>query len=67
MTPQRELGVDLIRQYTFNGKDNTSIMFMCLTILDPAPSWFEIIQLPMVTKLTVPNMDNGRKATCILT
>ncbi len=61
------LGVDLISQYTLKGKDNTSINFMCLTIVDPTTTWFNIIQLLMVTKLTVPNMDKGRKATCILT
>jgi hypothetical protein len=64
------LGVDLISQYTLkgkDGKDNISINFMCLTIVDPTTTWFKIIQLPTVTKLTVPNMDNGRKATCILT
>ncbi len=61
------LGVDLIRQYTLKGKDNTSMKVMCLTIIDPTTTWFNIIQLSTVTKLTVPNMDNGRKATCILT
>jgi hypothetical protein len=40
--------------------------FMCLTIVDPTTNWFNIIQLPTVTRLTVHNMDNGRKATCIL-
>jgi hypothetical protein len=35
-TPQRELGVNLIRQYTLEGKDSTSINFMCLTMIDPA-------------------------------
>ena len=61
------LGVDLISQYTLKGTDNTSINFMCLTIFDPTTTWFNIIQLPTVTKLTVPNMDKGRKATCLLT
>ncbi len=40
---------------------------MCLTIFDPTTTWFNIIELPTVTKLKFPNMDNGRKATCILT
>ncbi len=61
------LGVDLISQYTLKGKDNISFNFMCLTIVNPSTTWFNIIQLPTFTKLTVPNMDNGRKATCILT
>ncbi len=67
MTPQRVLGVDLIRQYTLKGKDNTSISFMCLTMIDPATSWFDTIKLPAVTSLTVPNTDKGKKATYILT
>ncbi len=40
---------------------------MCLTIFDPASSWFNMKQLPTVKKLTAPNMDKGRKATYILT
>ncbi len=40
---------------------------MCLTIVDPTITWFNIIRLPTVTKLAVSNMDNGRKATCIVT
>jgi hypothetical protein len=61
------LGVDLKEQYTFIGKDNTSINFMCRTMIDPATSWIITVELPMVTKLTVLNMDMGTKATCILT
>ncbi len=67
-TPYSTLGVDLISQYTLKGKDYISIIFMCLAIVDPTTTWFNIIQLPtMVTRLTVHNMDNGRKATFILT
>ncbi len=40
---------------------------MCLTMIDPAGSWFEIIKLMMVTKLIVPNKGKGKKATYILT
>ena len=57
--------VDLIRQYTLKCRDNISINFMCLTIVDPTKIWFNVIQL--VTRLTVPDMDKGRKVTCILT
>ncbi len=66
-TPLSTLHVDFISQYTLKGKDKTSFKFMCLTMFDPTTSWFNIIQLPTVTKFTVPNMDKGRKATCILT
>ncbi len=66
-TPWRALCADLIGQYTLKGKDGTSIDFMCLTIIDPATSWFEILELLTVTKLTVPNTGKGKKAACILT
>jgi hypothetical protein len=53
-TTWRVLYVDLIGSYTLKGKDCSSIDFMCLTKIDPATSWFEIVELPTVTKLTVP-------------
>ena len=37
------LCVDLIGPYTLKGKDGTVIDFMCLTMIDPATSWFEIV------------------------
>jgi hypothetical protein len=37
---------------------------MCLTMIDPATSWFEMMELPTVTKSTVPNTGKGKKATC---
>jgi hypothetical protein len=37
--------VDLIGPYTIKGKDGTVIDFMCLTMIDPATSWFEIVEL----------------------
>jgi hypothetical protein len=33
-------------------------------MIDPTTGWFEIVELPTVTKLTVPNTDNGKRATC---
>jgi hypothetical protein len=37
---------------------------MCLTMIDPATSWFEIVKLPTVTKvMTVPTMGKGKKVT----
>ncbi len=63
--PWRALCVDLIGPYTINGKDGSSIDFMCLTMIDPATSWFRIVELLTVTKLTVPNMvGKGKKVTC---
>jgi hypothetical protein len=40
------------------------IGFICLTKIDQAKSWFEILELPTVTKLTVPNMGMGKKVNC---
>jgi hypothetical protein len=64
MTPCRVLCVDLVDPYTLKGKDGSSIDFMCLTIIDPATSWFEIVELPTVTKLMVPKVGKSKKATC---
>ncbi len=57
-TPWEALCVDLIGPYTLNGKDGSSIDFMCLTMIDPATSWFEILELP-----TLPIKTIGKKAT----
>jgi hypothetical protein len=61
------LGVNFISQYTLKGTDDTYVNLMFLTIFDLTTTWFNMIQLQAVTKLTVLNMDNGRKATYILT
>ncbi len=66
MTPWSMLCVAFIRQYPLKGKDKTSINFMCLTMIDPAISWFDTIKLPTVIILTVPIMGKGRKGTHIL-
>ena len=46
--PWEALCVDLIGPYTIKGKDGSVIDFMCLTMIDPASSWFEIAELPVV-------------------
>ena len=55
--------VDLIGPYTLRGKDGTEIDFMCLTMIDPASSWFEVVELPVATDAVIPmdtkgHMDN---------
>jgi hypothetical protein len=57
-TPWEALCVDLIGPYTLNGKDGSSIDFMCLTTIDPATSWFEIVELTKIQRET-----SGSKAT----
>jgi hypothetical protein len=51
-TPWKALCVDLIGPYTLKGKDGSSIDFMCLTMINPATSWFKIVELPTVTEET---------------
>jgi hypothetical protein len=49
--PWECLYVDLIGPYTLKGKDNLQIDFMALTMINPASSWFEIAELPIVEQL----------------
>ena len=46
--PWKTLCVDLVGPYTLNGKDGTEVDFMCMTMIDPATSWFEIVEIPVV-------------------
>jgi hypothetical protein len=64
-TPWRALCVDLVGPFTLKGKDGSSIDFMCLTMIDPATSWFEIVELQTV-RVTVPKAGKGKKATCLV-
>jgi hypothetical protein len=37
---------------------------MCLTMINPATSWFEIVELPTVAQeMTVPPVGKGKKVT----
>jgi hypothetical protein len=49
--PWECLCFDLNGPYTLKGKDNLQIDFMALTMIDPASSWFEIAELPVVERL----------------
>ena len=62
MKPWEALCVDLIGPYTLKGKDGSEIDFMCLTLIDPASSWFEIVELP-VAQTTTPTDFKGKKGT----
>ena len=44
--PWRVVQVDLIGPYTIKGEDNTSMDFMCMTMIDPVSGWFEVVELP---------------------
>jgi len=61
--------VDLIGPYTLRGKDGTEIDFVCLTMINPASSSVEIVELPVTTDAVIP-MDTkgckGKKTVTIL-
>jgi hypothetical protein len=58
--PWECLCVDLIGLYTLKDKDNLQIDFMALTMINPASSWFEIAELPVVEQLH-PQTVNGKE------
>ena len=60
MTPWRTLCVDLVGPYTLKGKDSLVIDFMALIMIDPASSWFQIKELPLVRRLKTTQV-NGRE------
>ena len=49
--PWQKVCVDLIGPYTIKGLDGKIMDFMCLTIIDPATGWFEIVELPTILKI----------------
>ncbi len=61
-TPWEALCVDLVGPYTLKGKDSLSIDFMALTMIDPASSWFEVVELPTIMRLTTKKV-NGKERT----
>jgi hypothetical protein len=58
------LSVDLVGPYTLNGKDGSSIDFMYLTMINPATSWFKIVEL-LTIRVTFPKGGKGKKTTCL--
>ena len=44
-------------------KVGTKIDFMCLTMIDPASSWFEIVELLVTTAVVIPMDTNGQRGT----
>jgi len=41
--------VNLVGPYTIKAKDKTILDFMCLTMINPATCWFQIIELPLTS------------------
>ena len=52
MSPWEALCVNLIGPYTLKSKDGSQIDFMCLTMTNPASSWFEMVELPVMEFIT---------------
>ena len=46
--PWEALCVNLIDPYTLKGKDGSVLDFMCLTMINPATGWFEMVELPVI-------------------
>jgi hypothetical protein len=49
--PWERLCVNLIGPYTLKGKDGMQIDFMALTMINPASSWFNIAELPVIQQI----------------
>jgi len=58
--PWEALCVDLIGPYTLKGKGRTQIDFMCITMINPATSWFKIFEL-LVSQLQELDISMGTK------
>jgi hypothetical protein len=56
------LCVNLVGPYTRKGKDGSSIDFMALTMIDPASSWFKIVELPTIYRL-ITKKEKGKEKT----
>ncbi len=50
--------MDLIGPYILKGREETQIDFMFVTMIDPATSWFEIVDLP-VSQLSEHDIPTG--------
>ena len=53
------LCVDLVGPYSLKGKDGSVIDFMALTMIDPASSWFKVMELPLVRQLETITVDGS--------
>jgi hypothetical protein len=57
------LCVDLIGPYTLKGNDGSAIDFMALTMIDPASSWLEIVELLLAKWLTTMTVNGKEKVS----
>ncbi len=61
-SPWEALCVNPVGPYTLKGKDGLSLVFMALTMIDPASSWFEVVELPTIMQLMTRKV-NGKERT----
>jgi hypothetical protein len=62
--PWRVLCVDLIGPFILKGKDGTIIDLIALAMIDPATSWFEVVELPLVRRLKTITV-NGKESSIV--
>ena len=55
------------KPYTLRGKDETEIDFICLTTINPAFSWFEIVELLVTTDVIIPMGTEGQNGIRLAT
>jgi hypothetical protein len=60
--PWWALCVDLIGPYTLKGKDGTVVDFMALTMINPATSWFEFVELPLICQFKTVTVDGNESS-----
>jgi hypothetical protein len=49
--------IDLTGPYNLKGKDGTIIDLMAFTMINPATSWFKIVELPLIRGLKIIAVD----------
>ncbi len=54
----------IIGPYTLKGKDGTIIDFMALTMINPATSWFKVVELTLVRQLKTVTV-NGKESSIV--
>ena len=55
--------MDLVGPYTIKAKNGSILDFMCLTMIDPATGWFEIVELP---NCDVTYVHNGEEVVKVI-
>jgi hypothetical protein len=63
INPWEVLCLDLIGPFTLRSKDGTEINFICLTMINLASSWFEIVELLVTIDGVIPMDTQGQRGT----